>query len=101
MRCAALGLPAAERQAKVTLADGVSIHPDLWWPSRHLVVEVDHVSWHGGRLDAQYDKRRDRQVARLGIQTLRVTDEDLTHRFHATIHEILAVAKLRATPTGR
>ncbi len=89
------GMPMALRRVEVTLPDRSTIHPDLWWPQLRLAVEVDHVGWHGGRVDSQYDKRRDRQVARLGVQTIRVTDLDVKHQLHAAVDDILAIARLR------
>ena len=84
------------RRAAVLLPDGSTIHPDLWWPELRLAVEIDHVAWHGGRRDAQYDKRRDRQLARLGIQTVRITDEDVRLRLGAAAADIRAIAAARS-----
>ena len=77
------------------LEDGTTIHPDLAWPDVSLYVEVDHLSWHGGRLENVYDRRRDRQVARLGATVLRVTDVDLDRRLDATVDDIARVFRRR------
>ena len=95
----ALGLPPALRRAAVVLPDGSVIHPDLWWPDLRLVVEIDHVTWHGGRRDAQYDKGRDRQLARLGVQSVRITDEDARRRLGGAAADIAAIAALRTPHT--
>ena len=52
-------------------------------PTFKLAVEVDHVTWHGGRLDAQRDKLRDRELTRLGWTVVRVTDEDIDRRLRS------------------
>jgi very-short-patch-repair endonuclease len=56
-------------------------------------VEVDHVTWHGGLLDSTYDKRRDRQLRRLGVHVTRVTDDDVLHRLDATIADLAAILR--------
>ena len=33
---------------------------DFYWPAECEALEVDHVTWHGGKLDLTADKRRDR-----------------------------------------
>jgi very-short-patch-repair endonuclease len=58
-------------------------------------VEIDHVTWHGGRIDAQDDKARDRALRRIGWQVDRVTDEDVRLRFEATIDELVELVELR------
>jgi hypothetical protein len=64
--------------------------PQLRW-----AVEVDHVTWHGGRFDAQADKGRDRQARRIGWQVDRVTDLELTTAFKRTIDELVDLFWLR------
>ena len=76
-------------QYEITLKDGSVIHPDGADPARRFGVEVDHVTWHGGRRATVYDKWRDRQTTLLGWQIPRVTDEDLRTRFHHTINELV------------
>ena len=58
-----------------------SLHLDGADRGRRFGVEVDHVTWHGGRLAAQRDKWRDRQLMRIDWVVARVTDEDLQQRF--------------------
>lgn len=83
-------------QYELTLPDGTKIHPDGADASRRFGVEVDHVTWHGGRIATQYDKWRDRQTARMGWAIPRVTDEDLRRRFNGTILELAEIHAGRA-----
>ena len=92
----AAGLPL-ERQFPVVLDSGVTVHLDLADQSIKFGVEVDHVTWHGGRLDAQRDKRRDRELARLGWTVSRVSDEDVSTRLSTTTAELLAIAQVCAS----
>ncbi|MEL6892308.1 MAG: type IV toxin-antitoxin system AbiEi family antitoxin domain-containing protein, partial [Actinomycetota bacterium] len=48
------------RQFPIRLENGIVVHPDGADPAVRWAVEIDHVTWHGGRLDAQRDKQRDR-----------------------------------------
>ena len=83
------------RQYPLRLADGSTIHPDGADPSIRWAVEIDHVTWHGGRLDAQYDKRRDRSARLAGWQVERVTDQELAEDFGAVIDELVALHRQR------
>ncbi len=58
-------------------------------------VEVDHVTWHGGRLAAQRDKWRDRQLMRIDWVVVRVTDEDLEQRFNSTVADLVEIHRRR------
>lgn len=78
-------------QFELTLPDGTVIHLDGGDPTRRFGVEVDHVTWHGGRARSGYDKWRDRQTDRIGWLVSRVPDEDLDKRFHATISELVEI----------
>jgi very-short-patch-repair endonuclease len=72
------GIDEPERQGKIRLPDDRDIHVDFWWPNSSLVVEFDHSTWHAGRkIDVRRDKWRDRQLAALGIETLRFDEDDL------------------------
>lgn len=86
------------RQVRVALDGGAVAFLDLADPELRLGIEVDHVTWHGGRLDSQNDKARDRALARLGWTIVRVTDADVRVRFHETIAELVEIVdRLRAT----
>lgn len=84
------------RQYPLLLADGTTIHPDGADPSIRWAVEIDHVTWHGGRLDAQYDKRRDRAARLAGWQVERVTDLELADGFTVVIDQLVALHRQRA-----
>ena len=92
----AAGVPRPQRQWPVTLPNGKDVHPDLAWPDLRLAIEVDHVTWHGGRLDSTYDKWRDRQLRLLGWEVDRVTDEDIRRRRATTVREVAALHRRRA-----
>jgi very-short-patch-repair endonuclease len=57
--------------------------------------EIDHVTWHGGRADAQRDKGRDRGLRGLGWEVERVTDQELRERCDDTIREVAELYRLR------
>ncbi len=83
------------RQFALRLPEGTMIHVDGADPRCRWGLEVDHVTWHGGRLDAQSDKARDRRARALGWQIDRVTDVELAKNFDAVITELLALHALR------
>ena len=84
------------RQHPLRLPDGCVIHLDGADPTIRWGLEVDHVTWHGGRHDAQRDKGRDRGARRVGWQVERVTDQELGERFHAVITELAALHRQRS-----
>ena len=70
--CAAAGLP------KPRSAVSIGGHEvDFLWPDRRVAVEVDGAAVHHTRRAFHEDRRRDRELAVLGFQTLRVTWRDL------------------------
>lgn len=86
------------RQHRLDLPNGLTIHPDGADPAIRWALEVDHVTWHGGRFDAQRDKTRDRQARLIGWQVDRVTDQDLAADFTGTIRKLVQLhAQRRAT----
>jgi len=91
----AAGVPELVRQHAVRLPNGIVIHPDAADPRIRWALEVDHVTWHGGRADAQRDKGRDRGLRRLGWQVDRITDRELTEHFDSTVREITELYWLR------
>ena len=58
---------------------------DFFWADARLALEVDGQAFHKTRRAFQEDRRRDRQLAAVGIQVARVTWADLT-----TAPEVLA-----------
>jgi very-short-patch-repair endonuclease len=89
-----------ERQHPLRLANGTVIHPDGADPAIRWALEIDHVTWHGGRLDAQYDKTRDRLARLVGWQVDRVTDQELAENFDAVIDQLVALHRHRAATVG-
>lgn len=79
------------RQVVVTIDTGPPVRLDLADPELRFGIEVDHVTWHGGRLDVEADKRRDRHLLRVGWRVSRVTDEDVTNRLMSTVAELIAI----------
>jgi hypothetical protein len=82
-------------QYELLLPDGSTIRLDGGDPSRKFGVEVDHVTWHGGRVQGTHDKWRDRQAARIGWDVKRVTDDDVTGRLWATVNELVEIHRAR------
>jgi very-short-patch-repair endonuclease len=89
------GVGVIVRQHPIRLANGIVIHPDGALPALRWAVEIDHVTWHGGRLDSQRDKGRDRALHRIGWQVDRVTDVEIKERFAATIAELVDLVRER------
>lgn len=75
----ALGLAgvALEPQVALVLHDGHKVHPDLGDPEVGFYVEIDDHEWHGGRLDATYDRQRDRQARLVGARIERVSTDEV------------------------
>ena len=90
------GMPTLIRQHPIRLPNGVVVHPDGADVSARWAVEIDHVTWHGGRADAQRDKGRDRGLRRMGWQVDRVTDQELRDDFAGSISELAELRSLRA-----
>jgi very-short-patch-repair endonuclease len=90
----AAGLPRPCRQHPVQTAGGAILHPDFYWPTARLAVEVDHATWHSGRHDRTNDNRRDRLLRAEGIEVRRVTDIEIQQSMPAVIsdleHELIA-----------
>lgn len=84
-----------EPQVRIDLGGGTRLYLDFADPTARFGVEVDHVTWHGGRLAAQRDKWRDRQLMRIDWVVVRVTDEDLEQRFNATVADLVEIHRRR------
>jgi hypothetical protein len=93
----AAGVGPLVRQHPIRLPNGIWIHPDGVDVSANWAVEVDHVTWHGGRLKAQQDKGRDRALRKLGWQVDRVTDRELADDFAGAIRDLLELHALRSS----
>jgi hypothetical protein len=83
------------RQYPLRLPNGLTIHPDGADPSIRWALEIDHVTWHGGRLDAQRDKTRDRNARLVGWEVERVTDQELMDDFDSVIDQLVALYRRR------
>jgi very-short-patch-repair endonuclease len=83
------------RQYPLRLPDGSVIHVDGADPATRWAVEIDHVTWHGGRFDAQRDKARDRGARRIGWQVDRVTDQELAENFRRAVDDLVELHRLR------
>ena len=94
------GIGPLVRQHPLRLPNGTVIHPDGADVELRWAVEIDHVTWHGGRFEAQRDKARDRQARRLGWQVDRVTDQELKESFEDCIDELVELHALRARQLG-
>ena len=92
----AAGVEGLVRQHPIQLPAGFTIHADVAVPTIRWALEVDHVTWHGGRLDAQNDKVRDRQARRAGWQVDRITDADVRDDLAGTISELVDLIALRS-----
>jgi hypothetical protein len=94
---ASAGLRGLVTQPAVKLPDGSVIHPDLGIPGDGFYIEIDDAAWHAGRLDAAYDRRRDRLVRLTGATVERVDTSDVTGRLAATVSELLAAHRAWVT----
>ena len=88
------------RQFELVLPNGWLIRLDGADPVRKFGVEVDHVTWHGGRFDAQRDKARDRQARRMGWTVERITDQECRDDFERAIDELVEMYALASSPTS-
>ncbi len=82
------GFPPLTREHPIDIGGGVIIHPDLGLPGDNFFVEVDHLSWHGGRHEGAYDRRRDTKVRLTGAHVERVTDVAIDHRLDETVEDL-------------
>ena len=90
--CRVGGLPAP----RPALIAGRQV--DFYWPRARLAVEVDGAAYHHTRRAFHEDRSRDRSLATLGIQVLRVTWTDL-QRPAAVAREIADVYAARCART--
>ena len=89
------GLPELVRQYPIRLPNNTIAHADGAIPELRWAVEIDHVTWHGGRFDAQYDKSRDRAARRIGWQIERITDQALRDDFRGEITSVVEMYHAR------
>ncbi|RLE23163.1 MAG: hypothetical protein DRJ50_06600 [Actinobacteria bacterium] len=91
------GIPLV-RQFRLELPNGSVIHLDGADPLARWGVEIDHVTWHGGRRKAQDDKIRDRNARRMGWQVDRVTDQEWADDPGTVINELCELHGQVANP---
>ncbi len=91
------GVGPLVRQHPIRLPNGIWIHPDGADLEARWAVEIDHVTWHGGRLKAQQDKGRDRALRKLGWQVDRVTDRELADDFAGALADLVEMHTLASS----
>lgn len=94
------GVAGMTRQHRLELPGGWPIHADIAIPALRWAIPIDHVTSHGGRVDAQRDKQNDRQARMIRWQVDRVTDGDIDELLDQTIGELPAIYHVLA-PTLR
>jgi very-short-patch-repair endonuclease len=93
-------LPTPERQFAIRLHARLEIHPDFVWPAQQLIVEIDHVTWHGGRVASGRDKWRDRKTLALGWTTVRIPDTDIKLNCRDVVRDVAAIFRSRPSLQG-
>jgi hypothetical protein len=71
-------LPAPLKEHPLPTDQEYRGYVDRCWPEASLIVEIDGRSWHSREAAMAADRARDRAAARVGWQTLRILDEELT-----------------------
>lgn len=89
------GLPAPEVQLRYKLPGGGEVRLDFAWPAWKVALEVDHPYWHAGADASHRDKHRDRKMATVGWQTVRLTDLDVNGGLPASIRDLATILALR------
>lgn len=74
---------------------------DFLWPEGALAVEVDGFAYHRSRGAFERDRRRDAELAVLGIRVLRVTWEQITDEPEAVLVRIARLLSVPPPPMGR
>lgn len=92
LACTTLPVPEPEYPLPRLLPVGSSAEGfvDRAWPEVRLILEVDGRRWHSRERDMAKDRRRDRQAAAAGWQTLRVLDEEIRDVPDEVMEEIVA-----------
>ena len=85
------GFPVLTRRHPIAIGSGSVIHPDLGIPDDRFFIEVDHLSWHGGRLETAYDRWRDLKLRALGCHVERVTDLALDRHLAETVEDLWTI----------
>jgi very-short-patch-repair endonuclease len=93
--CASRGLPAPRTAASI---GGYEV--DFLWPAAGLCVEVDGAAAHHTSRAFHADRRRDRELAALGIHVVRVTWRDLEGDLALLADQLEAILALKASKRG-
>jgi hypothetical protein len=81
------GLPTPLLNAPVEIANG-RIEVDFLWPDQRLVVEADSRDFHGTEVAFERDRWRDRELFRVGYNTLRITHQQAEQESEAVADAI-------------
>lgn len=84
----ARGFPQPVREHPVVLGPGEVVHPDLGLPDDRFYVEVDCWTWHSGRGDVAYDRRRDLKMRLAGNHVERVSDLAIDRHLGETVEDL-------------
>lgn len=89
------GISGIEVNAPVRLLDGRLIHVDLLLRDHGLGIEVDGRDPHARAREFQWDRYRDRELKKLGIDILRFTWWDVTRSPGVVVRDTCAVLDIR------
>ena len=56
-------------------------------------LEVDHVTWHGGKLDLTYDSAAIASLWQLGVHVSRVTDDEIRHHLGRIVADLRTILR--------
>jgi very-short-patch-repair endonuclease/predicted transcriptional regulator of viral defense system len=89
---------AARLPAPVVNAKVAGHEVDFYWPDHRFAVEVDGWRFHSGRRAFEDDRRKDQDLRRAGIDTMRTTGRQLKEQAYALIASV-AVGLARSAAT--
>jgi very-short-patch-repair endonuclease len=72
---------------------------DAWFPDHRLIIEIDSIEFHSGRLSFETDRNRDAIALEHGLATLRITHERMTETPDAEARRLETILERRATLT--
>ena len=87
------GVPMPVVQYELSFEDGHIVRFDFAWPHIRVALEVDHSFWHVGSEESRKDKQRDRKVATLNWQTLRITEDDVRVGLDGVMLDLAAIIR--------
>jgi very-short-patch-repair endonuclease len=74
---------------------------DCYWPSHSFCVELDTYGTHGSRRSFEEDRKRERELRKLGIEVERVTDLQLTDEPDEVVAAVRRGLRVPATRSSR